>query len=327
MMNQNKEYEDMPVKEKKKKQELREAGMDVNGEFSMDSLKKWFRRAGGALSICAAAVCLMAVLMMGKNRKESLIMEVNSDIMMEFTMNRRGSVLSAKGMMARSNEAVSMTVFEGKSLGIAVGKIFDRLADNNSLGEDGGILISVRKSGAEVKASPEKIVKELQKQTESELQKKESRATVYVFESEEDTKTREIADKYGITVTKAEFLKHLFSENPGITIGKQEELAGYSSKRLIREINEQEYQISLKPVVVKTTFEKASEETTEESTPEETAALETTEAVSEQKSGALDTGEERESTKMTDFPRCRDGEKLWRPGRAWTGWIRRRTGS
>ena len=64
MMNQNKEYEDMPVKEKKKKQELREAGMDVNGEFSMDSLKKWFRRAGGALSICAAAVCLMAVLMM-----------------------------------------------------------------------------------------------------------------------------------------------------------------------------------------------------------------------------------------------------------------------
>ena len=50
MMNQNKEYEDMPVKEKKKKQELREAGMDVNGEFSMDSLKKWFRRAGGALS-------------------------------------------------------------------------------------------------------------------------------------------------------------------------------------------------------------------------------------------------------------------------------------
>ena len=330
MMNQNKEYEDMPVKEKKKKQELREAGMDVNGEFSMDSLKKWFRRAGGALSICAAAVCLMAVLMMGKNRKESLIMEVNSDIMMEFTMNRRGSVLSAKGMMARSNEAVSMTVFEGKSLGIAVGKIFDRLADNkklreggdfpnNSLGEDGGILISVRKSGAEVKASPEKIVKELQKQTESELQKKESRATVYVFESEEDTKTREIAEKYGITVTKAEFLKHLFSENPGITIGKQEELAGYSSKRLIREINEQEYQISLKPVVVKTTFEKASEETTEE-----TAALETTEAVSEQKSGALDTGEERESTKNDGLSEMQRRRKALEAGES-VDWVDQET--
>lgn len=266
----------------------------------------------------------MAVLMMGKNRKESLIMEVNSDIMMEFTMNRRGSVLSAKGMMARSNEAVSMTVFEGKSLGIAVGKIFDRLADNNSLGEDGGILISVRKSGAEVKASPEKIVKELQKQTESELQKKESRATVYVFESEEDTKTREIADKYGITVTKAEFLKHLFSENPGITIGKQEELAGYSSKRLIREINEQEYQISLKPVVVKTTFEKASEETTEESTPEETAALETTEAVSEQKSGALDTGEERESTKNDGLSEMQRRRKALEAGES-VDWVDQET--
>ena len=324
MMNQNEEYEDMPVEEKKKKQEFREAGMDVNGEFSMDSLKKWFRRAGGALAVCAGAVCLMAVLMMGKNRKESLIMEVNSDIMMEFTMNRRGSVLSAKGMMARSNEAVSMTVFEGKSLGIAVGKIFDRLADNNSLGEDGGILISVRKSGAEVKASPEKIVKELQKQTESELQKKESRATVYVFESEEDTKTREIAEKYGITVTKAEFLKHLFSENPGITIGKQEELAGYSSKRLIREINEQEYQISLKPVVVKTTFEKASEETTEESTPEETAALETTEAVSEQKSGALDTGEERESTKNDGLSEMQRRRKALEAGES-VDWVDQET--
>ena len=324
MMNQNEEYEDMPVEEKKKKQELREAGMDVNGEFSMDSLKKWFRRAGGALSICAAAVCLMAVLMMGKNRKESLIMEVNSDIMMEFTMNRRGSVLSAKGMMARSNEAVSMTAFEGKSLGIAVGKIFDRLADNNSLGEDGGILISVRKSGAEVKASPEKIVKELQKQTESELQKKESRATVYVFGSEEDTKTREIAEKYGITVTKAEFLKHLFSENPGITKGKQEELAGYSSKRLIREINEQEYQISLKPVVVKTTFEKASEETTEESIPEETAALETTEAASEQESGSLDVGEETESTKNDGLSEMQRRRKALEAGES-VDWVDQET--
>ena len=233
-------------------------------------------------------------------------------------------MLSAKGMMARSNEAVSMTVFEGKSLGIAVGKIFDRLADNNSLGEDGGILISVRKSGAEVKASPEKIVKELQKQTESELQKKESRATVYVFESEEDTKTREIAEKYGITVTKAEFLKHLFSENPGITIGKQEELAGYSSKRLIREINEQEYQISLKPVVVKTTFEKASEETTEESTPEETAALETTEAVSEQKSGVLDTGEERESTKNDGLSEMQRRRKALEAGES-VDWVDQET--
>ena len=324
MMNQNEEYEDMPVEEKKKKQEIREAGMDVNGEFSMDSLKKWFRRAGGALAVCAAAVCLMAVLMTGKNRKESLILEVNSDIMMEFTMNRRGSVLSAKGMMARSNESVSMTAFEGKSLGIAVGKIFDRLADNNSLGEDGGILISVRKSGAEVKASPEKIVKELQKQTKSELQKKESKATVYVFESEEDAETREIAEKYGITVTKAEFLKHLFSENPGITKGKQEELAGYSSKRLIREINEQEYQLSLKPVVVKTTFEKASEETTEESTPEETTALETTEAASEQKSESSDANEERESTKNDGLSEMQRRRKALEAGES-VDWVDQET--
>ncbi len=324
MMNQNEEYEDMPVEEKKKKQEFREAGMDVNGEFSMDSLKKWFRRAGGALVICAGAVCLMAVLMMGKNRKESLIMEVNSDIMMEFTMNRRGSVLSAKGMMDRSNEAVSMTAFEGKSLGIAVGKIFDRLADNNSLGEDGGILISVRKSGAEVKASPEKIVKELQKQTKSELQKKESKATVYVFELEEDAETREIAEKYGITVTKAEFLKHLFSENPGITKGKQEELAGYSSKRLIREINEQEYQISLKPVVVKTTFEKASEETTEESTPEATTALETTEAASEQESESSDANEERESTKNDGLSEMQRRRKALEAGES-VDWVDQET--
>lgn len=297
MMNQNEEHEDMLFEEKKKKLEFREAGMDANGEFSMESLKRWFKRAGGALAVCAAAVCLMAILMAGKNQKESLIMEVNSDILMEFTMNRRGAVLSAKGTMARSNETVSMNTFEGKSLGIAVGKIFDRLAENNSLGEDGGILISVRKSDTEVKASPEKIVKEVQKQTESELQKKESRASVYVYEVDSDADTQKIAAEYGITLTKAEFLKHLFSENPGLTKAKQDELAGYSSKRLIREVNEKEYQISLEPVVVKTTFEKASEETEEESTPEETTAAETTETASEQESGLTN---ETDETKITE---------------------------
>lgn len=120
-------------------------------------------------------------------------------------------------------------------------------------------------------------------------------------------------------MTKAEFLKHLFSENPGITIGKQEELAGYSSKRLIREINEQEYQISLKPVVVKTTFEKASEETTEE-----TAALETTEAVSEQKSGALDTGEERESTKNDGLSEMQRRRKALEAGES-VDWVDQET--
>ena len=134
MMNQNEEHEDMLFEEKKKKPEFREAGMDANGEFSMESLKRWFKRACGALAVCGAAVCLMAILMAGKNQKESLIMEVNSDILMKFTMNRRGSVLSAEGTMARSNETVSMTAFDGKSLGIAVGKIFDRLSENSSLG-------------------------------------------------------------------------------------------------------------------------------------------------------------------------------------------------
>lgn len=66
MMNQNKEYEDMPVEEKKKKQELREAGMDVNGEFSMDSLKKWFRRGRRSSVNLRGSSSLMAVLRWGR---------------------------------------------------------------------------------------------------------------------------------------------------------------------------------------------------------------------------------------------------------------------
>ena len=38
MMNQNEEHEDILFEEKKKKPEFREAGMDANGEFSMESL-------------------------------------------------------------------------------------------------------------------------------------------------------------------------------------------------------------------------------------------------------------------------------------------------
>ena len=70
MMNQNEEHEDILFEEKKKQTDRREAGMGADGEFSAESLKKWFMRAGGALAACAAAVCLMTVLMAGKNQKD-----------------------------------------------------------------------------------------------------------------------------------------------------------------------------------------------------------------------------------------------------------------
>lgn len=325
MMNQNEEHEDILFEEKKKQTDRREAGMGADGEFSAESLKKWFTRAGGALAACAAAVCLMAVLMAGKNQKESLIMEVNSDILMEFTMNRRGAVLSASGKMARTNETVSMDAFDGKSLGITVGKIFDRLAEHNSLGEDGGILISVRRSDPDSKASPEKIVKEVQKETESELQKKESRAKVYVFEADEDADTKKLVTEYGITVTKAEFLKRLFAENPEITVPEKEELAGYSSKRLVREIEEHEYQLSLEPVIVKTTFEKASEESTEE----ETTAQESTEDVLKQETETTDesaAGEETETTENDGLSEMQRRRKALEAGES-VDWVDQDTGS
>ena len=263
--------------------------------------------------------------MAGKNQKESLIMEVNSDILMEFTMNRRGAVLSASGKMARTNETVSMDAFDGKSLGITVGKIFDRLAENNSLGEDGGILISVRRSDPDSKASPEKIVKEVQKETEFELQKKESRAKVYVFEADEDADTKKLVTEYGITVTKAEFLKRLFAENPEITVPEKEELAGYSSKRLVREIEGHEYQLSLEPVIVKTTFEKASEESTEE----ETTAQESTEDVLKQETETTDesaAGEETETTENDGHSEMQRRRKALEAGES-VDWVDQDTGS
>ena len=72
-------------------------------------------------------------------------------------------------------------------------------------------------------------------------------------------------------------------------------------------------------MVVKTTFEKASEETTEE-----TAALETTEAVSEQKSAALDTGDERESTKNDGLSEMQRRRKALEAGES-VDWVDQET--
>lgn len=69
MMNQNEEHEDILFEEKKKRRTEGKQGMGADGEFSAESLKKWFTRAGGALAACAAAVCLMTVLMAGRIRK------------------------------------------------------------------------------------------------------------------------------------------------------------------------------------------------------------------------------------------------------------------
>ena len=72
-------------------------------------------------------------------------------------------------------------------------------------------------------------------------------------------------------------------------------------------------------MVVKTTFEKASEETTEE-----TAALETTEAVPEQKSAALDTGDERESTKNDGLSEMQRRRKALEAGES-VDWVDQET--
>ena len=113
-----------------------------------------------------------------------------------------------------------MDAFDGKSLGITVGKIFDRLAENNSLGEDGGILISVRRSDPDSKASPEKIEKKFRRrQSPSSRKRSPGRRSTCLRRMRTQTR-KKLVTEYGITVTKAEFLKRLFAENPEITVPK-----------------------------------------------------------------------------------------------------------
>ena len=146
-----------------------------------------------------------------------------------------------------------------------------------------------------------------------------------MFEADEDADTKKLVTEYGITVTKAEFLKRLFAENPEITVPEKEELAGYSSKRLVREIEKHEYQLSLEPVIVKTTFEKASEESTEE----ETTAQESTEDVLKQETETTDesaAGEETETTENDGLSEMQRRRKALEAGES-VDWVDQDTGS
>ncbi len=250
---------ELEMEEEKKTQRHREAGMGKNGEPSMEALKNWFLWAGIALGVCLAAVCILGFVASGQNKRDAAVMEIEAGTCMEFMLNRKGTILSVRNGRSRFDQ------FENESLEEGMILLFDMLAAEGHLEENGAVLITIRPARGS-RIDLDKLMERVETLAGDALRRRQSRAVVYAGQLFE---TDETSGEPGISVSRARFVENLINRNAALKSQDRERLIHLSVSELSAEITEQSYQTSFVIVTAKAVYERKPEAF---STEEETVA-------------------------------------------------------
>ncbi len=140
---------------------IKEAGRGAGGEMSADAMKRWFIWAGAAIGVCLLCVCLGGLVRGARNKKEAVLLEVDSGVQIEMRLNRKGRVL-----MAASDDLEAPSRFEERSLSEGIALLLDVLSEGENEGEADyrtrksqpqGVLLTLRPAPEGVKTDLEEI--------------------------------------------------------------------------------------------------------------------------------------------------------------------------
>lgn len=251
MSGQNTKLEEEP-KQEKKTSKHREAGYDREGKPSAGALKSWLLWAGLAIFICLAVVCILAVVFSGQNRKEAAILEVDSDIVMKFTLNRKGTVLNVQ----RGDRRLLKTDLEECCQEILV-----LCLENGWLEEKEGVVFTIEACGEGVRLNAERMAEDICVYADALLKKKQAKGTVYVGVLAEDARIRSLAMENGCTLSKAALAADLVDENIRLKTADEKRLCSLSMGELSAEILEQKYNTSFSMVTAGKIYQKKASET------------------------------------------------------------------
>lgn len=59
------------------RKDRREAGLNMDGELSVEAVRRWLLWAGLALGICLAASCILGTVFLMQNRKPAMLLTVD----------------------------------------------------------------------------------------------------------------------------------------------------------------------------------------------------------------------------------------------------------
>ena len=231
---------------KETSRERMEIGRGADGEMSAEALRLWIRWSVMALGICLAAVSVMASVSAVRNRREAAILEVDSGEVLEFYLNRKGTVLKTKADAAE--------VLEDHSLEEGIEKILQGFLDHGYLEADGAVIFTLRPSEAGIQADLERFAEEIHVYAEEFLRKKHSDGVVYVHVLDESAAVEELAGAYGVSRGKAALVQDLVDENLSLRKTDIERLLGMSVVEISEEMNERNYKTSFIEVVAKLVY-------------------------------------------------------------------------
>ena len=79
------------------RKDRREAGLNMDGELSVEAVRRWLLWAGLALGICLAASCILGTVFLMQNRKPAMLLTVDGKDSRELVLNRKGGVIRKNG--------------------------------------------------------------------------------------------------------------------------------------------------------------------------------------------------------------------------------------
>lgn len=234
----------------------REAGRDAQGRLSDAAAKKWMIWAAAVFFICLAAVLGFSVVLDGKDQEKAAVLEVDSEIYINLFLNRKGEIL-ALGDHNPASE--SLPGLPGTSIREGAEQIYDLMEEYGVMEEKGGALISVRTFGEQQTADAEEIAGEYEVLFETLMRERQARAELYVFPADSGGENGQMADEYGIPVTRAAFLKDLIDKNVRLKTRDADWLSGHTAAELITFVRDMGYHTSYEPIAVGQVYEKKEE--------------------------------------------------------------------
>ena len=217
------------------RKDRREAGLNMDGELSVEAVRRWLLWAGLALGICLAASCILGTVFLMQNRKPAMLLTVDGKDSRELVLNRKGGVIRKNG---------NPDSMAGLSLRECCERLLEELHGAQMLGDQEAALFTVRPREGAVRVDTERMAEEIAVAAELFLTTRQAKGTVYAGSISEEPEVLELVRENGCSVGKAAMVQDLLERNVRVRESDCGRLCQMDMGALSREMEQKNYQTS-----------------------------------------------------------------------------------
>ena len=217
------------------RKDRREASLNMDGELSVEAVRRWLLWAGLALGICLAASCILGTVFLMQNRKPAVLLTVDGKDSRELVLNRKGGVIRKNG---------NPDSMAGLSLRECCERLLEELHGAQMLGDQEAALFTVRPIEGAVRVDTERMAEEIAVAAELFLTTRQAKGTVYAGSISEEPEVLELVRENGCSVGKAAMVQDLLERNVRVRESDCGRLCQMDMGALSREMEKKNYQTS-----------------------------------------------------------------------------------